>query len=67
MCFRSSNDDKYPPPRPIQYGNDYNRYLRDLDRYQKDRERYFKKKRRSNNASVAASMAVIGSASGGGC
>lgn len=69
MCFTSSDNDKYSAPRAVQYGNDYDKYLRDRDRYQRGREEYMKKqkRRRNNNAWIFASTAAIGGGGGGGC
>jgi hypothetical protein len=67
MCFGSSDSHDYPPPRPAQYGNDYNRYLRDRDRYQRQHEKYMKKKtRRHNNTFAIAGVGAIGAGGGGG-
>lgn len=73
MCFTmfKKPHENYPPPRRIQYGNDYERYLRDQDNYQRDHESFLtaKKRRRqagTKNATLGAA-ALGGIGGGGGC
>ncbi|KAJ5681636.1 uncharacterized protein N7477_001576 [Penicillium maclennaniae] len=66
MCFRSSDDDKYPAARSAQGGNEYDRYLRDRDRYQKElgKKAKQKKKRNRNTTLFTSNTAMMG---GAGC
>ncbi|KAJ6104305.1 hypothetical protein N7523_010625 [Penicillium sp. IBT 18751x] len=66
MCFRASDDDKYPAARPVQGGSEHARYLRDSDRYQKElgKKAKQKKKRNRNAALFTSNTAMMG---GAGC
>ncbi|OOQ85858.1 hypothetical protein PEBR_24123 [Penicillium brasilianum] len=70
MCFGSSSSkEKYPPPRRINYGNDYNQYIRDYDNYQRANAQRLKydKKKASRRAAVVAAAAGASGGGGGGC
>jgi hypothetical protein len=72
MCFGSSSNskEKYPPPRRVAYGSDYDRYIRDYDKYQKSYAKSIehdkKRARRSRNGLVAVTAAAAGAGGGGG-
>jgi hypothetical protein len=73
MCFGSSSKEEYSPPRRVEYGKDYNRYVRDYDKYQKsyakglehDRKKAARRSRNRVTAGVVAGAAAGGG--GGGC
>ena len=67
MCFRSSDVDKYPAARPVQYGNDYDRYLRDRDRSQKEHEKRAKQKKKKRNRNAALFTSNTAMMGGAGC
>jgi hypothetical protein len=70
MCFGSSSSkENYPPPRRIDYGKDYNRYIQDYDKYQRSNAQglEYNKKKASRRAAVAAAAAGASGGGGGGC
>ncbi|KAJ5890765.1 uncharacterized protein N7473_006993 [Penicillium subrubescens] len=67
MCFGSSSSkEKYPPPRRVEYGKDYNRYVRDYDKYQAKNLEHDRKQAKRRSRNTAAVVAAVGASGGGG-